>query len=190
MNKQSGNVLLWLVLGVVAIGLGVLIVWRYFAATDALENAQQTDTAAVQPLSGKGVEGVVDIKEYGLKLSYDNSSGEVSYKIVTQDYGNGVSVKAAELSNLALTNKKNGCSGEFDPNYGQLGAISIQKQLDKGEFAPTEYIKSGDNYLVYNYLKMNMAISEPCYDKTLDEKSTAQKMDLYNSFKPKATKNE
>ena len=43
MRKQAGNVLLWIVLGVVAVGLGAVIVWRYFAATDSLDNSQQAE---------------------------------------------------------------------------------------------------------------------------------------------------
>lgn len=43
MRKEAGNILLWLVLGIVAVGLGAVIVWRYFAATDSLDNSQQAE---------------------------------------------------------------------------------------------------------------------------------------------------
>lgn len=188
-TKQSGNAVLWVILGVVAIGLAVAIVWRFFAATDALNEAEQ----ATQNSQTRSTVGTVEIKEYGVTLTYDKTNGEATYKIadkeLTDASGKSIKSKVIELENASLTNNKAGCEGEGKPSFTQLGSISVQDTIETGEFAPASYIKVGDEYLVYNYLKMNISTDDPCFDETLDKKSSEQKKNLSDSFNKQAAEN-
>lgn len=110
MNKQSGNVLLWLVLGIVAIGLGGVIVWRYFAATDSVDNALQAERQSSVTPSSDTVVSRTTVSEwgvsFGIPISLKDKGVTVDYQAPTNDKPDAVyyrSTKLAEANNTCVS---------------------------------------------------------------------------------------
>lgn len=106
MNKQSGNVLLWVILGIVAIGMGVVIVWRYFAATDAFDNAEQAEQTTV--VRSKKVTQTVTVAEWGVRMGIPDSLQTKGVSIEYQAADDG-GAGAAYYRSTALADANNTC---------------------------------------------------------------------------------
>lgn len=90
-SKQSGNVLLWIILGVVAIGLAVVIIWRYFAASDTLDSAQNS---ADSSLTAKATTKPLKVNEYTWSIA-------TSRAVNLSDWGLMLTVPGADVGKVA-----------------------------------------------------------------------------------------
>lgn len=145
-------------------------------------------SASTSPKKQTGKLATLNLAEYDVSLEYHPSAGYVTYTVEDTTYDEGSTIKIINFTNDALKNPKAECEGENMPSYSHLGSLSVQPAIDSGNYIPTSYIKSGDNYLVYNSEgNMNMPVDGPCFSETLSDAWGQQRMDLYNSFMAQST---
>lgn len=134
MRKEAGNILLWLVLGIVAVGLGAVIVWRYFAATDSLNNAQnseQTSNVAQQtPATYKNVTIEAWGVSFGIPVSLKDKEVTVKYQDSANEKPELVYYYSTELDKA-----KNTCGDKAqNPEYRQpFIIVSKHSENTEGE---------------------------------------------------------
>lgn len=189
MNKQAGNILLWIVLGIVAIGLGTVIVWRYFAATDSLNNAQQADEQTSQ--TAPAPKATIDIKEYGLKLSYDSSYGPLTYKVVDDNVqaADGTMVKSryVQIIDEKLDSGRKECA-DIDDIYKTVATVGIDDQKPTSGLEGDTYIVKDGKYLTLYFGKVQGYEDESCRNtKTINDRNIIF-MSLDKSFDSQGTK--
>lgn len=162
MRKEAGNLLLWIVLGIVAVGLGAVIVWRYFAATDSLNNAQnsqETSVVTTKPI----VAQTVKIPEWGVSFGVPASLKDKDVTVVRGASDNKPEAVYYYSSTIEKTDNTCGAGGSRYENSPFL-VVSRSQQNTEGDrnlagVTEKDVVHVGDWYYF-----VSTANIKDCYD--------------------------
>jgi len=147
MKKQAGNVVEWLIIGVVLIGAVALIAWRYIEADKAQNDAEQSaNTSQVVPDSS------VALKDWNVEL-----------KNVPSEYGTVAAAKDEDVYVLSSSKLKNATYTCATPDdKGKLGTLAQGTADDTTRDAS---VKVGEKYYYFTSAMQNDCYEGDDFDK-------------------------
>jgi len=144
MNKQAGNVVQWIILGIVVIGVAVAVIWRY---TEAEKAQNEADQAANQSNITPQPKDVVKLPGWNVEIK-DSQEKYGTVTAAKDDDSDAYVLTSSELKEGTYT-----CEGD---NKGELGTLTRGETEDP--MAPS--VKVGDKY--YSFVS---ALQNECYEE-------------------------